>query len=158
MADKRCDWVRQELAEARRGRSSAEVADKVEAHLAGCAACRAEAAWDGRLAGLLGTASDTGNLEGRVAGLVRRRRWLRGTAVGVAAAAVLGVASLAWFESQRFLPVPTRPELVQRPSDAVVMKELAGVVNVSPVVRLSVDRQQDLLLAELELLAKGEKQ
>ena len=49
MANGQCDWVRQELAEVRRGRAPAEIAARVEAHLAVCVDCQAEARWDERL-------------------------------------------------------------------------------------------------------------
>src|SRR5262245_29028539 len=107
MTESKCDWVRQELAEVRRGRASAEVAARVEAHLAGCAACQAEVKWDERLTGLLTPApapAAANPIETQVRRLVRRRRWLRGAAIGTAAAAVIGVGSLAFLESQRVLP------------------------------------------------------
>src|SRR5262245_33670267 len=110
MAESKCDWVRQELAEVRRGRASAEVAARVEAHLAECAACQAEARWDERLAGLITpapAAPAASHIETQVRRLVRRGRWLRGAAIGTAAAAIIGVGSLAFLESQRVLPTPS---------------------------------------------------
>src|SRR5262245_39923757 len=109
MAESKCDWVRQELAEARRGWASAEIAARVEAHLADCAACQAEAKWDERLAGSLSSVpapAAAAHIETQVRRLVRRGRWLRGAAIGTAAAAIIGVGSLAFLESQRVLPTP----------------------------------------------------
>jgi hypothetical protein len=159
MADTRCDWVRQELAEVCRGRAPADIASRVQSHLSECADCRAEADWDGRLGESLADAPAAGRqLESLVRQLVRRRRWLRGAAGGVAAAALVGVISLALIETQGWLRRPVATDMTPKPADAVVMKELAGVVNTSPVARLQADRQHELLMAELELLAQGDKQ
>jgi hypothetical protein len=151
MADTRCEAVRLELAEVRRGRATPEIAERVHSHLARCADCRAEADWDARLADVLASPAAGVDVEARVRRLLRRRQTLRRCAVGMAAAAVIGVAGLAIFD----LPGrPSRP--AAPPSETVVMKELAGVVSASPVVRLDADRQQELLLAELTRLT-GDK-
>lgn len=152
MSDSRCDGIRLELAEVRRGRAPADVVARVEAHLADCGSCRAEADWDARLAGALAVPKLPVDVESRVHRLLWRRRRLRRIAIGVAAAAVIGVVGLAMFD------LPKRTIRIEvPPSEAVVMKELAGVVTETPVVRLQADRQQELLLAELARLTQGDK-
>jgi hypothetical protein len=153
MANLRCDWVRQELAEVRRGRASADVADRVAAHLAQCADCQAEADWESRVASVLADATAPHEIERRVRGLRQRRLWQQRAAMGVAAAAVLGVLGLALVDFKP-RPVKPAPPVV---TEAMVMKDVSGVVTASPVVRLQVDQQQELLLAELNLLAQGDK-
>ena len=155
MADSGCDWVKAELAEVRRGRASGETTARVERHLAGCAACRAEAAWDERLSAVMQTAPTGHDVEARVHRLIRRRQVLRRSALAVAAAAVVGVASLAILEGQG---IRLHHQTVQvLPNDAGVMKEVSRAVSDSPVMKLRVDRQHDQLLAELEMMIQGDK-
>jgi hypothetical protein len=161
MTETRCDWVKRELAEVRRGRASAEAAGRVEAHLAECAHCRADAAFDSRLPSLLNEMpASAADLQRRVLRLARQRRWLRGAAIGVAAAAVIGVVSLALFEGQGTAPTrhgSTESAQAPAPTETVVIKELTGVLASSPVADLQTDRRQELFLAELEVLAMGDK-
>ncbi|MBY0524200.1 MAG: hypothetical protein K2R98_12420 [Gemmataceae bacterium] len=97
---------------------------------------------DRRLADALGTAfpPTPAGLEGRVKGLVRRRRKQRRAAMGLAAATVVGIASFALWEiagrtSSNPVPVvvaPTQPDPANQLTglDAQV---LFGGVNLPPV-------------------------
>src|SRR5262245_35301788 len=89
-----CEWAQRELFEARPGRP---VSDRLQSHLAGCPRCRNAQEFDSRFAGVLRAAPGPAtpiNLESRVRRLRRRRKILQG-AVAVAAAVLIGIATLA---------------------------------------------------------------
>jgi hypothetical protein len=94
-------------------------------------------------------------LEARVIRLVRRRRVVQRWSVGLAAAAVIGVAVLALVDRK---PGPRQPaEVVRATEPGGVMKEVDVVVRDSPVLRLDSDRQQAVFLSLFLLVATQTK-
>lgn len=101
-----------------------------EAHLARCAACRAEIERQRRLDGLLGHAS--AHLESVRPDLVcrierglaaaRRQRWVTRAVAGLAAAAVLLLSVLLWPQAPPTRPTATIVDVPQKPHDWVPEK------------------------------------
>lgn len=109
-----------------------------EAHLARCAACRAEIERQRRLDGLLGQAS--AHLESVRPDLVRRiqrrlaaarrQRWVTRAVAGLAAAAVLLLSVLVWLQAPPTRPTATIVGVPQKPRH--LMPEKPPTASVEP--------------------------
>ena len=153
----KCNWSQRELFETRPGQPPA---DRLQPHLASCPQCRQSQEFDRRLANMLQTAPapvTPGNLESRVRQLRRRRKALQG-AVGVAAALLIGLGSLAIW-SPRVSPMTGSRSVVVGPTipaEREVWNDVVVLGSKVPVV--PVPEEQAAWLAVLNEACEGRNQ
>lgn len=139
-----CTWAQQTLLE-RPGELSPAAADRLQTHLAQCVACRQAQDFDRCLRSALHqqpVLPGPGRVTGRVQHLRQRRRRLERLAWGMAAAALLGTAGLAFWSgpSRPTLAPPVAVQTRQPPAERpdLTDQELAYLFTV-PIARVCPD-------------------